>query len=1076
MQITGRIIEKGKTVGFLINAEGLTVPYPIKGLYNEMIIDELTKAGYKYIDYNPEHIEDPSGKPIYEMQNTVEKDELDPMEFAMNSKRAAANMLSDAEACKYYTRKTNKAVVSMKTMPSYEINTREELEAYIELATQAMTEFPRLSLVKPLNAIVNPDAWFTPHEVFGKETNLYQKALALSKFADYEHYQETCDWLAEQGVMPAGDYSPESFLQGWYSFGPTLLKGTVEDFTIRRDVDGSFEDDRLAASDGSTAYYNRTSQLGVYNFNTGVISTPNAQWDISSVFSMDNVPRERFYIEQSNLVSLKGYVPTDKDGDFTICTQLHEALVTTRVYFTIEHDGSTFMFKGDAYRWGGTLNRGTFKTFARNIFAIRTLLLANMINIDVCRSNNDYKKRLVAEMYAVSNMNERRVRPIFSSNIEYLKSAGVSTAGIVSEYVKWYNNHSKEIALYHTNDPYGEYTNALYYYCTPIPQLVIEAYGLKDNVPETKQEFLEVANVENLLANRQKMRDGKITPSDPEWDNTFVMGKESFKTCVDAVQYYDCISRVSDILAGFARMKAIQEGLDEDGRSKINTAVNVLSALVTGVHGLDATPEQAVEVLSKMDEYINPRKIFRVRDVTAQGAVRDYASMMNSRFSEDTYEWVYINRVYRELSNKPVDKQLPYLMEMIVFKNDKTGAPYRKKFTELVKEQLEGKVLVPDINYVYPFQEYGGTCPTPEALTSCFAGYFAAQLMFSVYVKLLQKAISPDEDYEQTVKLAEFDDITFTVPSELLRFMTTADLASHKQYITLFDYCQWEFDVNTKDGYYRFAAVNADVDLWSVKAKPGYKIPSYALMVNYQPSNVLDRTIGDGFYLQAREEKCIVTPPLRDILDIRESSADIFMPCDRSMALDYEEMISDKPEYEEFEGILGDAYVYESVKNYVKRWAAAQRAAKAEGKMLLAIPLKQSILYSEVVAAMENAEDICTSVETVERGTIVPSTYITSYDKVVSQYDPSVKALTMETAVISKATVNSFENIDPDEALKVVDLKPCNAIAMRHSVYCDGATIKLSDWVNTEHAVRLNENLYITRFGNGYYVINTKNN
>lgn len=1090
MKVTGKIMNGSELVGIELT-DNISIRVSPMALYLETNITTLVQSGYTYYDYDPTHITLPNGDSIMSVP-TLELDENTKVQLAM-SKRSLSMVLSDAQASKYYSSPENNGGMSVE-FKKYDgpwlINTREELIEYVNAAESHVSYNPCSFLVRPFNTLVNPDIWFTPEEIIQATDNLYNRILNLRKWGNFDHYKATCNFFVEQGLMQENDYSVRALMQAWYAYGPDLIKGQYTNTSFNYKVDGSFEfNDQLFESkkDGkiivSLPATNRTYEVGVYNSASGDVSTASGKTvNVDGIVSLDRGTRYDIWIDDMVLNTLKA---TDSDYDLRIVGNVGVKDETDRFICAIYSDGRTFEFKAD---------------FKRVLVAYRNqkkcmsapMLMGTAINgvytpIDRVDSELKYKKLIMAQMYAIINCKRASEDPIDFSNISYLSKLNMGTIATIRKVCARKNMDSIILEQTRGWEQNDFLTDALNMYAAPIPQYIMDAFDLSEC--DSKEDFLSQVDIDKYLISITPEESGHIDETsmpvswiDPSLGKAKAMVEIQQRTAMgiehEPYHYYRFIETVHNILNGKEKYGCLEEGLQDDAQINTEVAMNGLLAIASAVVGPDASLKDFENVLNNLGEYINVGHIYRRRTKGATGYVLDFADDAHLMFSDRTPYWMYVSRVYRELSNLPVEQQRPYLVEAILFGNgNEFDLKVRQAFTKLVEVAMNGKSIVPDYNYEQGFKCRDLEITSSEELSKKFAGYIAAQLMFKVLNFAKMGRISTEADYKETVQV--FDDVSFevTVPAAIVKTMAGIDLEAHRKFITLDFLTTFEVNGFEKDGPSQFACVNAAITPWSVNPLKGYSIKSYPLLQNFYDTDVLVNSFGQERTTALINNGVKITQSLKAIM----TDENKFMPAppvegkkirdeyqkaeyDSRLAL-YNTLLTSASSYHDYDDFL-DMSMQETLEIYIKRWTAARNEAKAQGKTLLSIPLKQDILYGEIGQSMGfdiNTEPLFTTDD------VFKSNYLSDVVLDLRGTTRIEMKATKSGAVLSPINI---KNVDEDiveffEQLSELPILP--AYARYGTVVLDGRVAGLT-WAK-ENFVKLREGKWFGRLQNGFYVI-----
>ena len=1088
LKVVGFYRKDGALHGFKLEDEGTFNVAPMS-LYIEQNIKDLVEAGYSFSDYNPENIKLPNGESIMSLPE-LELDSNVVVEINA-AKRGLNQVLSDAQASRYYSTAMGPVteVEFVKYPGPFLINTREELHEYVKRAEENLRRNPAKVEIRPMNTLVNPDIWFTPEEILTATDNLYYRVLGLRKWGNFEHVMRTAQFFIEQGLMTADDINIRSILRAWYAYGPDLIKGKYTDTRISLDVDGNFyQNDKLSSitvkggtgtTELSICAVNRRPSLAAYNTRNGkIVAWTGEEVDADGILSLDRGQRYPLYLSDVNLNRLK-MSTTDSEAIPTKCSVVD---ATDRFYCSIVSNGCTYRFKCDPYRI--QLNYSNKDDFCCDSpMCVATLNPGSFIPLAEIKDYETYQKFLVAQMYTLYYTKNNTIEPISYSNSTYLNQLHFTPTGVIKKFA---SRKNPDNILHIEQKHWGNYKGIgeiLALYAQPIPAYIAETLKTSDDI--TKHEFLQTADIDAYAAIIGD--EDADAPKPASW----ISNKESLESATrkimaleaqgitdDAYNYYYKIKLVEDALSGRSEYGCLEEGKSMDNEVKVLDGAKALMAVVNALFGTNCTVEQFSNALETLESRVDFKLLYRRREAAAVGYIRDFANDANLMCNRDTIAWCYCTKVFRELSNLPVNEQRPYLLEMLAFYKGNTVDNYiREAFMVIAETALEATPIVPDYNYNYAFGAEGDTISSREKLSKKFAGYFASRLLFNCLIGVKTGRIPTDTPYSETASIFEDSSVTFVVPTAILSAIQAVDLETHRKYIPVHTYCTYDVMENSEFGHSQFVCVNAEITPWSVKSLPGYQIKSYPFMYNYYDTATLANTFGNDRVnaLVANKAKCL--PSIQERTKgtwkkVRDqysglTTEEFFAP-EASMQGNLsisENLVRTAQSVEDFDILLEDAYACESISAYVKRWTLEKKKAAAEGKTILSIPLKQDILYKEIgislgfdiVSETRYAEDdSCKANFLAEDVLVLPTTHGTQFitDK------STTKLESINCGNIDEKLVKNFTIIASVESLP--------AIMYYGTIITEGGVAN-ADWIK-QNFIQLTEKKYVGHLQNGYYI------
>ena len=1079
MNITGKYVKDGTLLGFEITEEN-TYSAPPMSLYLEPYMQVLTQNGYCYYDYEPSHITLPNGQSIMTVPDKEYTDEV-RAEIAL-ARRSFSNILSDAQACKYYTQKVEQgpAVEFIKYPGPFEINTREELEEYVTNAERTLLKNPCGIMLRPWNTLVNPDIWFTPDEILVTNAGtLYQRLMSLRKWANYEHYMLTCNFLAEQGVMQPGDYSLRGLMQGWYAYGPELIKGRYTRTGFALNASGNFynNDTCVATKDCSENAVHRLFTIGAYNTRTGTIHAATGESaDADGTLSFDRGRRQSVWVHDPVLNKLK---TAETSYDVLVIPAIGVDDCSDRFACTVEHDGRLFETRYDHSRCYISYEQSEKKQRKSMSvpMMIGTAIRGDYIPIWRIHSEDDYKKYLMAQLYSIVHSQRMMESPISATNTTYLEQLHMGIIGRINKSCKMTDESSFRLELVKEWDFTDTLGKALKMYIDPIPAYILDIFDIPE--ANTKEEFLAQADIDNYVSRLigESSEDGDATVP------TYIPKGLSKGDALRKVQmlqqqgytyepynYYQLVRLVHTIIQGNSAYGCLAEGLRQDASLKIDTATNALLAIVNAVKGADCSIGEFTDVIESLGSYVNLNTIYRPRDAAAVGYVRDFARDVDLMYNKNTPMWTYVSRVYRELSNKPVEEQRPYLLELISFSMENAqDKAVREVFYQLAELALEGKNIVPEYNYEKLYDCEENMITSGEKLTKCFTGYIACNLLFKCLIGVKSGRLNPETDYTETFTFFDEHPVTVTVPAFALKTLVGLNLDARRKYITVEQYCTLEVSPIDEKGRSRIVCVNAEITPWSVTPLKGFMIKSYPLLQNYYDAEVLQNSFG------AEKTTALIQSNIKVATSLKQSCSDMdnfICPLtgikkeDDSLLQLHNTIIKTATSYDDLDCLMSTDFA-ETVDAYVKRWTLAKAQAKSMGKTLLSIPLKQDFLYGEIATIL--GFDSCNYPVFVDDDSIKGN--FLAEDVLVLGARKELRIAESRTERLTLSPL-SVENIDEAIAAKIAELSEMDILPVveYYGRVVSAEGIVSREWLR-DNFIKVGDKKYVGRLQTGYYVI-----
>lgn len=964
MKLINRIVENGNTVGFMLDEGDFSYPMPTEALYNESYLVSLIEAGYKFYDHNGT-IELPNGESVDSLPS-IDFSTVNQVGWASAVASAATDALTDAEASKYYAYKSSQTI-ELKTEATYEINTREEFEAYIRSVRAMVSSYGFCLDNRPINSFVNPAALFTVNEISEDTEGIIADKLNYLNyrhtFRNYAAYKETVKYLMSKGVLTTDTPTPGEFIKAYYAWGPDGITGTCVDLKFKQNVDGPFANinDTLPAPQDIEKHRvsNRESVPYIKDMN-GNLRFLNTTVNINNITEIDEFGRKSLII--SNPKAFINCKRAKHNGFKYTMGYCEKSIITDRLYFTfIADNGYKYLYKvshRDAvfqlYKETGAI----WKTSMNFIF--KTTLGNISLDMDHVTSEANYVLWNIVINKAAKFIEDRTVPVPINSTYEMLMNVGMSPISAI----KYMAKHVTEDRRFNSNGRLRESYEGLTalgitYYYEPIPKYILESFMLsEEDVEDGILSFLDIADPDKLIERREHIKEGTLTPGMEGYDYTYAVTTEQRQRnehagTIDALAFYNNVRFVYDCMNGLVNINAFGDGLIDDMSGTSLTAAQVLMSTVYAELGENPEIDKANELLENISAYniLNIASLFRQRDNAYKGYLIDLAEIRKIKSGKDkTYLWAYVTKIFRELGNKPVNELRPYLLELLTIDNSKNNMLYREALTITVKSAIEEcgafskELLYPEESDPTSYR-YG---KSEESVVMDMADDLASQLIFAIIGKA-----NPEKDGDLSVFNIKIDaDKSLTVKVSDTIIAACKGIVNDRnniKYITVFDLNEYEYAHNA-DGF-AFNIVNASVTPWNVIPRKGYSIKTYSLLPSYYKTEALVDKFGPDWYNTARQNRAIVDIPLVSALG--QNGAEL-PTIDESMrhALNQELKLCEA--YEDYEIYTTDGNI-EQVSTYVKRWAAACKKAQARGLIVKHMPMKQDVVYQDLSKLVDGA-------------------------------------------------------------------------------------------------------------------------
>lgn len=964
-QVVEKIVKDNEIEGYKVLLNGNPMTVPKDALYTEMLLVAMTESGYKYYSREANDITDKDDNKISDLPE-MKYEDVDQVSWKAAVDMAERDAMSDFQASKYYSSSTNSVV--FKQPVNVEINTREELIAYLRGLKVGFGDTLFCNDNRPLNSYVNPDALFTIDEINdnAEYLDLFNVIQKKHIFRDYNAYEELLQWLYDNGALTHTDkVTPAEFLAAYYAWGPEGLKDSCTSSKTRLAVDGMFLYSRDPLKQGDPAQYATSNRENVpclyHNKN---LYYYKYKVDFSQYSEIADFKRERLCPSAGGMITSLHREQATEKGKYKLSPNaklesVRLSDVSDRLYFElISKSNYNYQYKVsiDKLRLGLAQSNTASNVLLYNTnFAIQTIMPGIHIPLNMVSSRREYntwnKAIVITNRMTLKNTKD----PLYNNTMEYLRNEGMNPIAAAQ-----YMCANGDPELFKLNGRYavtdGSITDAISDYCGEIPSDVLTAFKIDDTDIDMKT-FVETADIEDLLERRAGMDSGIVSSDSEDFDPTYasasIYGKQAASTmraqsiygkaAHDAVSFYNKCRYIYDCYCGFVSTGKLYEGKMADMASTSTFSLATLLFTV-GYAEFGENYDAIDNYLDNIEttELVNVKRLFPMRDNAYNGYIMDVSDLRYMRASLDKVcEWVYISKIFTEISNLPIEQRRPYMLEIFILnKYVKEDFAVMSSVRNLVYQSLaslSGPMYEREIYYDYDTNT--GTSVKDCMLKS--SDQIAATILFDI-IRSSSKHRGNNDSV--TLTLPVFGDISvdITVPNNIKQAICNINIADHKRYITLYDLCVFEYNQFANSG--QFYVVNATFDPWHVYPRNGQAIRSYQLMPNYYNAAALDGANGEGWYSTHVQDKSICTIE-KSLVDVPSAAYEPKIDYeDWKMAKDNSNRAVDP---ESLYGTLAyDANEY--IFDYVKRWALERKKAKAKGLKLVSVPLKQDITFSNI--------------------------------------------------------------------------------------------------------------------------------
>lgn len=998
MILTHKVIRDGNFVGVRLHEEDandeFAIDLPIRSLYSKYYLSQLKESGYKIYDYNG-NIDLPNGDSI-ESLPAVDFKEID-MDWWNTLAANMDEILTDAEASEFYSFNSQVEAVKFAEPISYEIKTREELERFIDREYSKFCTLGYCIDNRPLNSFVDPEALYTMDEI-QENRDLVNRLNAINvrhTFKDYAAYKNVVEFLNKNGKLDTDNPTMGEFVRAYYAWGPDGITGTCVDLKFKQGVDGRFEnvDDSMISSANPEVYCvsnreNVTAVLGNDNRLRFLRDTTSLQGKAM----WTDFGRDTLAILDTETLTRAIRRKTGSHKYTSIRAQ--RAKVSDRMYFTfVTSNGYRYVYK--VAHCASVINLLTGHTsiwYSPTNFQVKMINSRSKLSMDRFRNETDYILWNMCTNKVAAIMNNRTKPASIENSYQMLISAGLSPLAAVTYMARRVLREDFESNI----EARGIYAglsvdNCIKWYSDKeIPEQVIKAFMLDETEITTVEDFIKAADADYLQERRDMIANNEISRGQPEYDPTLE------NPTLDALSYYYNVKFVSDCMNGYVNIDNFGDGIRADKLDEYTDTASIFMSIIYGELGDNPDINDAynlIEGIETSEFYnINSNKQFNYRDGAYVGALLDRACLLSRKGSvTDTAWWCYVTKVFRELSNKPLAEQRPYMLELLVVKSQKAqssgsiDSDVRSIAVACVENALEACADISREKIAISDKISSAVGKTYYDLACEIKDFIAAELLFRIIGYK-----GEGENGMATFKL-DYDNsgskLSIPVPMTVVELCKKVlnDTEKHVYYMPIYEVNANEYNPYQGAGGFPMHIVNAIVTPWTVTPKKGYKIKTMALLPSYYSADALDGKNGAGWTMSNVNKGAIVSANIKNISRDRvlpEVDSEIYVDTMRSLQ---------SATYSDIDIYLSPV-VDELVQCYVKRWSLHCHEASKEGKVVRSMPMKQDVVYAgfaPVVLGKEVSSD---------------SEYVEGTNTALSEAEVSVlNALTNALTMVAKS-------------------------------------------------------------------------
>ena len=949
LECRNKIINGDSIVGYYfqdVSFDQMTCPIPVSAMYSEEYMVELKQLGYEFEDYQGT-IKLPNGTYATELPSMPLSDVMQMYVDYWNAEQAEHPALSEDKAAKYITYKVDVMQIQFKEESSYQINTREEFIAYLEMQEKVIAEQGCSPDNRPINSFVNPKALFTIEEVADSEVGRYLEVISKRHvFESYPAYTRLLNYLKSKGVLTNSNPSDHEFLEAYYAWGPEGISSAVIDKKSKPSVDGRFMyNDSLAPSTEPVSYVtsNRDDCMGIITQDKHFRYLRNSI-DMKAYYQFTDMERAVLTFGAEDVLRTAKRVQSDEKY---VPFKGLVSDITPRLYFTIKSEvGFKYLYKVAPNKIGIYRDYKDYY-YASKSFGFLSIVGQVIFPMSAIQTEADYYLWNRAYTMVASKIKETTVPAPFDSTVSMLRHIGMSTKSII----KWMAKRLRNLAAENrTNAVMLEeypnlHVNPAEYLTNEIPNYVLEAFDLPDADTKDIATFFEVADPEQLKSLIGEDVEGNVQ----DLESLALTGDRNYKLYEQASKWYYNAKFCYDALQGSISAGYYIDGLRKDMTIPYEEYAGAIMSVVYEELGDNPDVVAGYNLIDKVfeDGYLTD-KDFYGRDRARQMMLFDWLDALKDKVhTENTFAWCFVNTIFAELGNRPIDDLRAYYVKFFAVKNQGLDLVIRQALTEAVQGAIEESDV--DEELMTNRCEF---VPMKELLKD-IAPYFAARLLFLV---LISKA-PLEEDLNLDIPLYEDKKLNVRIDSATRKLMRQAlwdngQAEAHCLYATVYDICDWECEEFSSQGTFRFHFVNARFTPWSVEPQAGFSIKKIQFYPSYYNKEQLEHRNGEEWYALALQNKQVNSQA------IKELDGNAFFPTqDAEYILQVQEACDMCDTYEDFVDEIIPEDVWEAPQQYAARFQKLSSEAKQQNKIVEYMPLRADYKC----ALLADAEGLYTS-------------------------------------------------------------------------------------------------------------------
>lgn len=971
IKFLGKFTRDGKIVAWRISEDGVESNIAYRAIYHEFYFNELRNSGYKFHDYNG-NVTTPDG---FSLADIVESDEYlsDTELIDLIDIIEQGGMYEEKDIVQYFDRDVNIVYVAFAEPLSKKINTREDLNNYIDaIATAQRNKMNKFSAL-PVNAIADKNALFSIEEVVSNTDNAAFKFATLFSSTFMDSYENIKTLMKTYGVTDDTSSKTQQMvklLQGYYQWGIPGLNAKATNIRIETNPVDSMNNFSQSIDDWASLKYGVRRNSDFMFFCEDL---PNGE-DFYSIDGNEYVDTNG-HIDSVSINTLKAERISD---DFVVAPYGFRNINPRIIIDLLSDDGISATFVADVDEAHLIRSSVDLITPSRT-FAFSTIDGFNMKLSRIFMDGLDYiSDSVMIRAFIADRIKKSTVVPKYKSSFDLLTGIGVSPY-FVPMYV---NKLIKEGSPTTVEIDNAQEFSSLHRYCSStfkngFSNTILEKYGPGGEEFAAKPIIEQLEYINEEIGNLQSegkylvkptMEKGAIKIADQAYNEWFdEYNANEVKNANFVVSLMNGTQNVGRMAVGMI--------LDEESMtdSKLfNTVFSAFCAAKNDNPGITCDDF----VTNYVGNYIDLDEMFSVRNHTAIGCSKDIVSCRSDMVYEAN-TIVYITKIFRENSNADIGTAARHWgFECVAIDKSKkstAGQVYHSIYSQIIND-LDAKGL------------------TSERL---IAGDAAANILMNIAMSK-NEVVGVDGVCHIPFKTTLSNGFKYTLDikvGETYYNNVRRGTDFHTAYSSCYDFCENQFNAATLQCEYY--CINASINPWFITPREGFEIMDYNLLLNYftveELANNFPKVVIDKMYATgAKVVKC-----LRDSADqhpLFPQMCSIFTA-------------SEEAKYAR-EGMFLEEREHESLDNYITRTCNDINTERANGRAVL-----NTVLKSDVQYGMFKAPIICDGVDS-------DSTYYEEFSKPASnRYVTAMAPRKLNSDWV--ANVSKYNLLESDSRVKI---------------------------------------------------------